>query len=133
MKRILCFTMGAFFLSFLLAVASAQAIEAETAVNGQWSLRGSQENHVGTSEYHKYNYMYKHTWNYESGVFYQNGNDYSNTEVSGTTLTADYDKFGKQVSIRIEFIDENTANYTLEGYSDAFGDYTVNATATRIK
>ncbi len=133
MKRIVWFTMCAFSLSFILAIASSQAIEAETAVNGQWSLRGSQENHIGTSEYHKYSYSYNYTWSYKNGVFYQNGNDYSNTVVSGNTLTAEYNKFGKQVSIKIEFIDENTAKYTREGYSDAFGEHKVTATATRIK
>ena len=133
MIRIIFFNMCAFCYLFLLAVSSAQAIEAETAINGKWSVRGSQENHIGTAEYHKYNYMYEQSWSYVNGAYYQDGIEYSNTEVSGNALTAEYDKFGKQVSIRIEFIDENTANYTREGYSDAFGEHKVNATATRIK
>jgi hypothetical protein len=109
------------------------ALDAGVLVNGRWSLLGSQENDIGTSKYHKYGYQMKFTWRYANGVFYINSTDYSNTDVSGNVLTAHYDGYGDRATVRIEFLDEDTATFTREGRSDAFGDYKVDAKATRVK
>ena len=132
MKRSICLIVCLVYLALFVTQNAVYAIDAETSVKGRWSLSGSQENHIGTPEYHKYDYFYKKRWDYRNGVFYQEGNAYLNTQVSGNTLTADYDDFGDRSSVRIEFSDDK-ASYAREGHNDAFGDYKVTATATRIK
>jgi len=113
--------------------ASAESLDASRLVGGKWKLEGKQTNHIGTAEEHEYDYFYTRTWALLDGRLYVNGNEYTETKVSGDVVEASYRRDDQWKTIRIRFLARDTVEYTEEGRNDAFGSFSVSARGTRMK